>query len=152
MSTLSQFLGGNFSGAFDLDIVTDNFSLQSLASDLGSWSSGGHVICKSGGVAWIVASRCAEVSRTWYCRDDTVSVANSCLSPYTGWFVPTCAQLQNPGYTCRVYWDSFSSAAYWSSTEFNATAAWFVGFNSGNAGYYFKTYTRCVRAFRCVTY
>jgi hypothetical protein len=81
-----------------------------------------------------------------------VSVANSCLSPYTGWFVPTCAQLQNPGYTCRVYWDSFSSAAYWSSTEFNATAAWFVGFNSGNAGYYFKTYTRCGRAFRCVTY
>ena len=152
MSTLSQFLGGSVSGAFNLDIVTDSFSLQSLASDLGSWSSGGHVICKASGTAWIVAPRCSEVSRTWSCREDAVLTADACATPFTGWFVPTLSQLQNPGYTCRQYWDLFSSTCYWSSTEANATYACTVSFSNGTANYTFKAYVFCVRAFRCVTY
>ena len=152
MSTLSQFLGGDVSGAFNLDIVTDSFSLQSLASDLGSWSSGGHVICKASGTAWIVAPRCSEVSRTWYCRDDAVTTAIACATPFTGWFVPTTTQLQNPGYTCRQYWDLFSSTNYWSSTEANSSHACFVYFTSGNPANSRKTNAFCVRAFRCVTY
>jgi hypothetical protein len=152
MSVLSQFLGGDVSGAFNIDIVTDSFSLQSLASDLGSWSSGGHVICKASGTAWIVAPRCSEVSRTWYCRDDAVLTADACATPFTGWFIPTCGQLQNPGYTCRQYWDLFSSTGYWSSTESNAAYACGVNFFTGFTGYSYKTTVLCVRAFRCVTY
>ena len=153
MSTLKQFVGANPTGALTLTISTNTFNIQSIASDLGSWSSGGHVICKASTTAWIVAPRCAEVGRTWYCREDAVTVTNSCVSPYnTGWFVPTCAQLQNPGYTCRTFWDSFSSTFYWSSTEYNATLAWSVLFNNGTTSYYAKTNVYCVRAFRCVTY
>ena len=113
----------------------------------------GFLLCKTGGnTAWIVAPRCSEVSRTWYCRDDAVTTANTCSGCSGVWFIPTITQLQNPGYTCRQYWDLFSSAIYWSSTELNATYACFVCFNTGTPNRTFKTNVRCVRAFRCVTY
>jgi hypothetical protein len=85
-----------------------------------------------------------------------VTVTNSCVSPFnTGWFVPTITQLQNPGYTCRQYWDLFSSTPYclyWSSTEINAERACSVYLVNGNPAINFKTTVNCVRAFRCVTY
>jgi hypothetical protein len=118
---------------------------------LGEYCEGGHIICKAASTAWIVAPRCAEVSRTWYLRNDANTLANTCTS-CTGWFIPTVSQLQNPGYTCRTYWDLFSSTNYWSSTENNATHACNVVFINGSAGDSLKTTTRCVRAFRCVTY
>jgi hypothetical protein len=98
-----------------------------------------------------VSPRCAEVSRTWYCRGDANTLAQSCTL-CTGWFVPTVSQLQNPGYTCRTYWDSFSSTSYWSSTESGATDACFVNFTNGTANISNKDGATCVRAFRCVTY
>jgi hypothetical protein len=70
----------------------------------------------------------------------------------TQWFVPTVGQLQNPGYCCRTFWDSFSSASYWSSTDFNATNACSVGFTNGIASLSLKSNAFGVRAFRCVTY
>jgi len=152
MSTLRQFVGANPTGALTTTISTNNFSIQSIVSDLGVWSSGGHIICKASSTAWIVAPRCSEVSRTWYCREDAVTTANACASPFTGWFVPTITQLQNPGYTCRTFWDSFSSTGYWSSTEHNATCACRVYFTNGSTTSRAKTTTYCVRAFRCVTY
>jgi len=153
MSNLSQFFGSRCpTGAFSLTVASNTISFQSIASDLGSWLSGGHVICKSSGTAWIVAPRCAEVSRTWYCREDAVTQANNCTGCVGNWFVPTCGQLQNPGYTCRTYWDSFSSTNYWSSTESTAAYACYVCFTIGGAGFSTKSTTRCVRAFRCVTY
>jgi len=112
---------------------------------------GGNTICINGGIIWIVAPASSEVSRTWYCRNHAVTTATNCTSA-TGWFVPTCGQLKNPGYTCRTYWDSYSSAYYWSSTEFSSNGAWVVYFTNGNTTYGNKTSTNCVRAFRCVSY
>ena len=116
-------------------------------------TGGGFLICRNGGTAWIVAPNTSEVSRTWYCRNDAITTATACTSSST-WFIPTRPQLQNPGYTCRTFWDSFSSATYWSSTEGNAVCACRVFFhNGGNADSYSgKTGSYCVRAFRCVTY
>ena len=94
----------------------------------GCAGEGGYVICKSGGTAWIVAPNTTEVSRTWYCRNDAVTTANA-NAACGDWFVPSCGQLQNPGYTCRTYWDSYSSTGDWSSTEINSTFAWNVFFN-----------------------
>ena len=120
---------------------------------LGSAYQCGRVICKNGGIAWIVAPSCSEVSRTWYSRNDAVTTALACTAGATGWFIPTISQLQNPGYTCRTFWDSFSSADYWSSTESPiGTNACFVNFINGSADIRHKTNTSCVRAFRCVTY
>jgi hypothetical protein len=122
-----------------------------LGSPIGGYSSG-NLICKASSVGWIVAPNASQVSRTWYCRDDANTTAQS-VSGCTGWFVPTISQLQNPGFCCRVFWDSFSSSSfYWSSTECNATHACLVFFDSGSASCGSKNYTRCARAFRCVTY
>jgi hypothetical protein len=51
-----------------------------------------------------------------------------------------------------VYWDSFGSANYWSSTEINATHACSVRINDGVVFNSLKSNALCVRAFRCVTY
>jgi hypothetical protein len=121
---------------------------------LGTSIEGGFLICKAGGVAWIVSPYSTEVSRTWTLRTDANTTAQS-ASGCTGWFVPTVSQLQNPGYLCRSFWGPspcFSSTLYWSSTEDNATIACNVNFTFGSAGYGTKTLARCVRAFRCVTY
>ena len=113
---------------------------------------GRRIICKNGGIAWLVAPISTEVSRTWYCRDDAVTRAIAVTSLTTGWFVPTKGQLQNPGYLCRSYWDSYSSPYYWSSTERYPHGACAVNFTNGNAHNTHKTDSFCVRAFRCVTY
>ena len=154
MSTLNQFLGvgtsitvSNLSSCVTLSI-DDTASLGSVPK-----GGGGILICKASSVAWIVAPRCAEVSREWAGRDDAVTTATSISPFYQGWFVPTISQLQNPGYTCRTYWDNFS-ASYWSSTERNATNAYDLSMSSGTSdgSIFTKTNIRCVRAFRCVTY
>ena len=130
-------------------------TLTVTAPTLGSSFGGGFLICRSGGVNWIVSPRSAEVGRDWYSRNDANTRAQQ-VSGCTGWFVPTVSQLQNPGYICRSFWGPspcYSSAAfYWSSTEGHSNWACRVYFNSGNAYSASKTFTYCVRAFRCVTY
>jgi hypothetical protein len=115
---------------------------------------GGYLICFSGGVQWIAAGIEAEVSRNWYSRADANTVAQTVLG-CSSWFVPSCGQLQNPGYTCRTYWDS-NNASYWSNTENNSPTAWFVNPQTGGAGNDDfgprKGSICCVRSFRCVTY
>jgi hypothetical protein len=113
---------------------------------------GSRIICKNGGLAWLVAPISAEVSRSWYCREDAVTRAIAVTTLTTGWFVPCIGQLQNPGYLCRSFWDSYSSTRYWSSTEFNSSGVCSVYFSSGNTYCVNKAGTFCVRAFRCVTY
>ena len=127
---------------------------------------GSRIICKAGGTAWIVAPNTTQVGQTWN-GTTTLLVGNKCcvcdwstlcsclisrgFNP-SDWFVPSSAQLQNPGYVCRTQWDSFSVTKMWSSTEFNDTKARVVYFGSGSAGCPIKSTTCCVRAFRCVTY
>ena len=131
---------------------------------------GSRIICKAGGTAWIIAPSCTQVSQTWN-NTTTICVGNKCcvcdwptlctrmiscgFTP-TDWFVPTSAQLQNPGYVCRTQWD-YSTAdprfCYWSSTEFNATFAAIAVFTNGSCDPRAKTFSaHSVRAFRCVTY
>jgi len=97
---------------------------------------------------WFVAPSCTEVSRCWYTRGDAVTVANSCMGS-CGWIVPTIGQLQNPGYSCRTYWDSYAAANYWSDTEIQATAAWTGDLTNDNNNGNNKNSVCRVRAFRC---
>jgi hypothetical protein len=131
---------------------------------------GARLICKAGGVGWFVAPSSTEVSQTWNGTTNTLVGNKPCLSDWVAacnaliaggvecvncWFVPsggTGGQLNNPGYVCRTQWDSFDAARYWSSTESNATHACAQAFTNGNIGASSKTYSRRVRAFRCVTY
>ena len=146
MSTLSQFF---VSKPSEIDLALGNSKPF----------VGGVNICYQGtGVLWVVSPSHAQVSRTWYCRNDANTRAQA-VTGCTTWFVPTISQLLNPGYSCRTFWDTFSSARYWSDTEFAASCACLVSFVTGNSGndsfnYYRRTkgVTYCVRAFRCVTY
>ena len=120
---------------------------------LGSLVEGGYLFNKGGRQAWIVACSSREVSRTWYCRADAVTVAEA--SDACGdWFVPSRTDLQL-GHDCKSFWDSFSSTCYWSSTETNANNAWRVRFVNGFLNgfpYVTKTVSLCVRAVRRVSY
>ena len=42
----------------------------------------------------------------------------------------------------------FASNFYWSSTEYGNGRAWVQGFLNGNQGWYYKDYTKYVRAVR----
>jgi hypothetical protein len=147
-TAIQNYVGLNTTGA-------DTHSFTTIPTPaLGDSYEGGFLICKASPLRWVVSPRSAEVSRTWYLRDDANTTAQS-VSGCTGWFVPTLSQLQNPGYCCRSFWGPspcYSSTYYWSSTELNANNACYVNFNTGNAGNDSKTTPYCVRAFRCVTY
>jgi len=130
-----------------------------------SLPDGSKIICKAGGTAWIVAPNCTQVGQTWN-NSTTTCVGNKCCvcdwptlctrmisCGFTpgDWFVPSYAQLQNPGFVCRTQWDTFTATAYWSSTESNATSAFCLLFDGGFA-FTQKEGVRQVRAMRCVTY
>ena len=160
MSTLSQFRVGITSSICPTS-ATITFRSSTLtpanfdtAAPLGSRPNiaCGFLLCKTAGTAWIVAPSCTQVSRIWVDRGDAITCANALTGHSGTWFIPTSAQLQNPGYTCRQYWDTFNTTRYWSSTDSNATFACFVCFTNGNTGVNSKTLVYCVRAFRCITY
>ena len=129
---------------------------------------GSRIICKAGGTAWIVAPNCTQVGSQWAGGQyNSTQVGNKCcicewpelqtrliqcgFNP-CDWFVPSSAQLNNPGYVCRTQWDTFANTFYWSSTEVSSTTACRQRFNTGSIDSVAKTYSHCVRAFRCVTY
>lgn len=125
-----------------------------VPSFLGCFCDGGYLICQSGGVRWIVAPASSQVVRSWYSRNNANTTAQQ-VSGCTGWFVPTIGQLQNPGYACRNFWDSYSCSGYWSSTDYAYANARALNFATGGLIFapsnekpnYFN-----VRSFRCVTY
>ena len=117
---------------------------------LGTLVEGGYLFAKQGGLAWIVACSSREVGRIWATRADAVTVAqasNACGDL----FVPSRTDLQL-GHDCKSFWDSFSSADYWSSTEITGPFPCFVNFTNGVGGNHSRNCVSCVRAFRCVTY
>ena len=134
-------------------INTYNFT-TGAALNLGDAYEGGYLICSSGGTHWIVAPSSTQVTRTWYQRNDAVTTANS-NAACGDWFVPSCAQLQNPGATCLTHWDSMDTQWYWSSSEYDSGNAWRVYIGSpggGTALDQMKNANERIRAFRTVSY
>jgi hypothetical protein len=127
---------------------------------------GSRIICKAGGTAWIVAPSCTQVGAPWNGTTTLLVGDKCCICDWAtlntqllncgfnpcDWFVPSCAQLCNPGYTCRTQWDPNTCASYWSSTELSATSTYGVIVNCSNTFTCSKATPLCVRAFRCVTY
>jgi hypothetical protein len=147
---------GAFSGltTTSTSALINTYDFTTVDAALGDSYEGGFLICKASPLRWVVSPRSAEVSRTWYLRNDANTTAQS-VSGCTGWFVPTNGQLQNPGYCCRSFWGPspcYSSTFYWSSTEIGGSTACRVRFDNGTATSTHKANPECVRAFRCVTY
>ena len=145
------YVGLNTAGA-------DTHSFTTGSPALGSSYEGGFLICKASPLRWVVSPYSAEVGRTWYLRNDANTRAQQ-VSGCTGWFVPTCGQLQNPGYCCRSFWGPspwYSNTCYWSSTPHSNPivlhTAYHLRFSQGYTSARNQNDTGCVRAFRCVTY
>jgi hypothetical protein len=131
---------------------------------------GSFLICKAGGLAWFVAPTSTQLSSQWAngqynttnvgvkcCVSEwgtLSSLLSACRYTPTEWFVPSIAQLQNPGYTCRTNWGT-PTTCYWSSQQqlsFPFYYACSLDFGTNSGCILSKTNTFCVRAFRCVTY
>ena len=121
---------------------------------LGASYEGGFLICKQApNLRWVVSPCSAEVSRIWNAVNDSNTCAQS-VSGCTGWFVPTCSQLLNPGYACRSFWGPSPCycGGYWSSTSLSPSRAALVNFDDGTVSGGVKFSPASVRSFRCVTY
>ena len=140
-----EFTGINTTGSN----VTYSFEIETVA--YGEAYEGGYFICAAGGTQWIVAPSSTEVSRNWHSRNDAVTTANA-NAACGDWFVPSYAQIQNPGYTCRTYWDSYPNNWNWTDTAYTGNSAWVMNITNGSATSSNMGCTWCVRAFRCVTY
>jgi hypothetical protein len=140
------------------------------AAAVGSSVLGGTLICKAGGIAWIIAPTSTQVTTNWTdniwgntqvtarcCTCDWPSVstalANAGFNP-SQWFIPSCGQLQNPGFVCRSRWDSPTpTATHWSANDSGPNTAVAVQFDNANARNDNKSISfHLVRAMRCVTY
>ena len=126
------------------------------------------ICCGPSTTKWFVAPVSVEVSRNWYSNANAASVACTSLGN-CGWFTPTSGQLSNPGFSCRSYWDSFTSAVYWSTdqgpthecryphpsynhiqiTEYFNPLGVGISFGSGNGCTPSKGASCRTRAFRC---
>ena len=132
-------------------INTYNFTTEANIPALGGAGLGGYLICCSSNNYWIVAPSSTEVSRDWHNRNDAITTANA-NAACGDWFIPSCAQLQNPGYQCRTYWDSYSPRYYSNSLDGNGSGTYTMNFVHGHTANVTKVHSYCVRAFRCVSY
>jgi hypothetical protein len=128
---------------------TDSYSFTIRIPIPGEEYGGGTIICNSSNVHWIAAPLSTNVQRSWYARSDAVTTAQS-ITGCAGWFIPSCAQLQNPGNVCRSFWTT--ALVYWSDTEINASSAHNICIGGGPATSCIKSCPKNVRAFRCLTY
>ena len=136
-------------------INTYNFSTESAAPPLGNAFEGGTLVCCSSNVFWIIAPSDTEATRCWYDRNDAVTCAQS-NAACGDWFIPSCAQLINPGFNCMQYWDFTQYHRYWSTTTYGPQHSWTVQMhhagNNCNPDDKYNTNQYRVRAFRCVSY
>lgn len=119
---------------------------------------GSSIICKAGGRAWFVAPKASEIICT---RIGDPSCCFTCCCGYgaainravqvtgvTGWFIPTLAQIINPGYCCRVNWTT-TLAGITSTSDYNTCCVCDPGLGVYAASAYVGE--ACVANFRAPT-
>jgi hypothetical protein len=127
------------------EITIENASIGDVLED------GSIVVHKTDdNMAFLAAPATTEVRCEWSKEFSPVfeALKSQGFSP-SQWFVPTEEQLKITYENCKQH---FASTFYWSSTEFNATTACCQDFTNGYIFNFNKTNTRCVRAFRCVSF
>lgn len=117
------------------------------------------ICCGPSTTKWFVAPSCTQTNCNWYCRSCVIGITSTCMGN-CGWFIPSTAQLQNPGFNCRLNWDSFCSACrYWSNNDVGTHYGGLVSFSTGQCvqrGSYAtntdnKNNSCPIRAFRCTS-
>ena len=142
--------GGGVSG------ITSTVNVTNTGPALGSAYEGGYLICKqsAASIRWVVSPCSAQVGRSWYDRNDAITVAQQ-VTGCTGWFVPSIANLFM-GLSCRSFWGPApcldGNGRYWGSNDHDGQRAPFVAFPHGGCSLSCKQDGKPVRAFRCVSY
>ena len=104
-------------------------------------------ICCQSPCKWFVAPNDVQVQRTGFNRLD--ACIQSCQTyGNCSWFLPDISKLQNPGFSCRTYWDTYVGTNYWSSSQ-NNTCPYYLNMSNGSASFVCGNSTMCARAFRC---
>jgi hypothetical protein len=116
-------------------------TFTSIANDC----KGFYICCGPSTNKWFVAPSFTEICTTWYCYNDAVTTADNNLGS-CGWFVPNSSQIGNPGYSCRTFWDTYTSSCYWSSTQSRSYAGYGVNFADGST---FQSYNALARKECC---
>lgn len=132
----------------DGNALLDTYSFTTKIPQLGELYGGGNVMCLAGSTRWIVAPSSTEVTRVFADVNDAVTTANA-YAACGDWFIPSVAQLQNPGYVCKQYWnDGVSVGGVYRSSAPGSGVLMSTGVPfPAPAGAGVK-----VRAFRCVSY
>lgn len=129
----------------------DDYSFTVESPRLGDAYGGGFLLCADGGVRWIVSPYSTELSRSNWQSGHAITCAQT-VTGCTGWFFPSCGILKNIGCPRKQFWDQYSSAYYHTPTYRSFSTKWTVRIDNGAATPLYNGGSRCVRAFRCVTY
>jgi len=137
-----------------------NCKVKGTLNDFGLGAAlpdGSTIMCASSGLAILVAPSCTQVCSTWKggcCVSEwttlETALTNAGFTP-SDWFVPDVSRLEL-GYYCKDYWDSYSTAEYWTSVQYYPGNSPHVNFNNGAIFGIPQSTPIFVRAFRCVTY
>jgi hypothetical protein len=123
---------------------------------LGSNVEGGYLFAKESSVAWIVAPNAYTVSRSWYCRNDAVTVVEASV-PCGDWFVPNLSELLYAS-NYKEFWDTYSTSttSHWVSSTCGTggtnSSSWSVVVCRSCTCATFNNNARTVRALRRVFY
>jgi len=111
---------------------------------------GSIVVHKANNMALLAAPATTEVKCQWSKEfsEGFEALKSQGFNP-SQWFIPTKEQLKIAYTNCSQH---FASYYYWSSTEVCSTDACYLVFYSGNIFSTTKSYSLCVRAFRCVSF
>jgi len=133
----------------------DGLRCVALGTDLTS-TQGGWLFAKESSVAWIVAPNAYTVSRSWYCRNDAVTLANGAFGS-GDWFVPNLSELLYAS-NYKEFWDTYSTSttSHWTNTFCDnvgsCNSSWSIVVCRSCSCTVSNNLARTVRAFRRVFY
>ena len=148
----THYLGEDFNGGIIYHLYKGSDGLEH-----------GLIVRKTESTAvWQASGVLVNANRTWDGAYNTPLMTSSAAATYiaslgAGWYLPSIDELSllwqgrftsNKALNTGGLTLLSTTAVYWSSTEYNATNAFYFNFNYGYANYYYKYYTLSVRGVR----
>ena len=137
----------------DQNVALTNYNFTITSGTLGEAFAGGYLICKTSNKFWVAAPSSTEVTCVFSQANTRAVNCAQAQAACGDWFILSCAQMLNPGYSCRQYWDSYQPSEYWTACAATSFRGYAVNFAFGavsQPGFNDEFYPS--RAFRCFTY
>jgi hypothetical protein len=83
----------------------------------GNVDNGGFFVCTNGVCRWFISAAITEKTCS-YDNGYTPTVECACTNGGDcSWYIGNVTEMRCAGFTCRTYWDSYTSSLYWTSTQ-----------------------------------